>query len=355
MKDKIGFGLLGTGLIAPFHAKSILNAANCELIAAADIDAEKTDVFSKEYNCRAYSGLDELLNDADIDVINILTPNHLHKEAVLKAAAAKKHVLVEKPPAMSLTDVDDMMAACNKHDVRFGIVLQCRVRPAIQAVKKAVDEGRFGKLLHADAYMKWHRTTEYYQSAAWRSSRKSGAGVTIQHAFHYMDLLYYLAGDVQAVQARMRNLAHPDVELEDTLLAFLDFKNGAQGVVQASTALWPGTDIRIEINGTDGTAIVMGERIDTWQFKESAPEDESIHTIGSADVSTGAGGPADLSFSDHQILIEDMADAIVNDHDPVIPASDTRTTLEMALAMYQSAKTEARVELPLKDESDIWD
>ena len=355
MKQKTGFALLGTGLVAPFHAKAIQNSEKCELIAVADIDEKRAGDFASQFDCAAYRQLEDLLEDDAVDVINILTPNHQHKEAVIRAAKAHKHLLVEKPPAMSLTDVDEMIAVCREQNVKLGIVLQCRVRKAVQAVREAIRQGRFGKLLHADAYMKWYRSTEYYHSDPWRSSRKSGAGVTIQHAFHYIDLLYYLAGPVKNLHARMANLAHPDVELEDTVLAFLNYENGAQGVVQASTALYPGTDLRIEINGTDGTAVIVGERIDTWKFKEELPEDEEIRKTGSAATATAATGPADFSFADHQVVIEDMADAIENDREPVIAAPLTRGTLEIALAMYKSANIGNEVHLPLEDENDVWD
>ena len=353
--DRIGFGLLGTGLVAPFHAKGLRASAKAELIAAADLNSERLEKFAREFDCVGYSSLEEMLENPRIQVINILTPNHLHCEAVLKAAAAGKHILVEKPPAMSLREVDTMTAACQAAGVKFGVVLQCRIRKSIQAMRRAIAQGRFGTLLHADAYMKWFRSEDYYQMDAWRSSRRSGAGVTIQHAFHYIDLLQYLMGPVKQVYARMSNLAHPAVELEDTLLAMVDYENGAQGIVEASTALWPGTDIRIEINGTHGTAIMVGERMATWQFKDDRPEDEEIRQYGSAAVITGATGPTDFAFHDHQTVIEDMVDAIRENRDPVITTTSVRPTLEWALAMYQSAKARASVTLPVVNEAEIWE
>ena len=354
METKLGFGLLGTGLVAPFHAKAILNSEKCELIAATDIDPQRAKKFSETYHCAAYLKLDDLLEDDAIDVINILTPNHLHKDAVMKIASAGKHILVEKPPALSLADLDEMIAWCDKKRVKLGVVLQCRVRPAVQAVKQAIDTGRFGRVLQADAYMKWYRTTEYYYSEPWRSQRRSGAGVTIQHAFHYFDLLHFLNGPVAEVQAEMTNLAHPEVELEDTVTAFFKFQNGSQGVLQASTGFYPGQDIRIEIYGTDGAAVIVGEQIDTWQFRTELSEDEEIRKIGSASVQTAATGPAAFAFRDHQVVIEDMVDAIITDHQPVIPALATRHTLELALAMYLSDKTGASLEMPLDTENDVW-
>ena len=355
MSKKFGFGLLGTGLVAPFHAKAIQNSEKCNLIAIAEIDKNKSEKFANEYNCTAYTQLKDLLNNDEIDIINVLTPNHLHKDAVMKIAEAKKSILVEKPPAMSLKDVDEMIATCNKNGVKLGVTLQCRIRAAVQAVKKAVDSGRFGKILQADAYMKWFRSSDYYKSDPWRSSRKSGAGVTIQHAFHYIDLLYYLAGPVANVQAKMTNLAHPEVELEDTLNAFLEFENGAQGTVQASTAFWPGIDIKIEIHGTEGTAIIAGEKIDLWKFKDELPEDAEIRKIGSSSIQTAATGPADFAYFDHQVVIDDMVNAIQQNREPVIAASLTRGTLEIALAMYKSANKAQVVHLPINNEDDVWE
>jgi predicted dehydrogenase len=354
MQKKLGFGLLGTGLVAPFHAKAILNSDKCELIAVTDIDQERARKFSEAYHCKSYDDFNDLLQDEAITVISILTPNHLHKNAVIQAARAKKHILVEKPPALSLKDVDEMVAVCQSEGVKLGVVLQCRVRPAVMAVKKAIDEGRFGKVLEANAYMKWYRTVDYYFSDPWRSQRRSGAGVTIQHAFHYFDLLYFLNGKIAEVQASMSNLAHPEVELEDTVTAFLKYENGAQGAFQASTAFYPGQDVRIEVFGTEGTAIIVGERIDSWQFKAEQPQDEQIRRIGSAAVQTAATGPAAFGFKDHQIVIEDMVEAIRNDREPVISAPATRHTLELALAMYLSDKSGKSVKLPLENEADVW-
>ena len=354
MHEKLGFGLLGTGLVAPFHADAIVNSDKCELIGITDIDMNRAREFSEKFHCKKYDKFDEMLKDDTITVINILTPNHLHKDSVIKSALAKKHILVEKPPALSLKDVDEMTNVCDREGVKLGVVLQCRVRPAVQAVKKAIDGGRFGKILQADAYMKWYRSTEYYYSEPWRSQQQSGAGVTIQHAFHYFDLLHFLNGKAASVQARMTNLAHPEVKLEDTVTAFFNYENGAQGVLQGSTAFYPGMDIRVEISGTDGTAIIVGERIDTWQFKTEQPEDEEIRKIGSSAVQTAATGPAAFAFKDHQVVIEDMVDAITNNHEPVISAPATRHTLELALAMYLSDKSGKPVELPIENEDDVW-
>lgn len=351
----VGFGLLGAGLVAPFHAQALNNSSQAKLVAVADVAADRAGKLAAEFGCRAYGSLEEMLADPEIQCVNVLTPNAYHYDAVIAAAQAGRHVLVEKPPAMSLRETDSMIATCREQGVKLGIVLQCRVRKPIQAMKAALASARFGRPLMCSAHMKWFRSIDYYQSDAWRSSRQSGAGVTIQHAFHYLDLCQYLMGPARRVLARMDNLAHPEVSLEDTLIATIDWENGAMGLAEASTALWPGTDVRIELNGVDGTAIMIGERMDTWKLREERPEDEEIRQYGSASVGTAATGPADFAFFDHQVVIDDMAAAIVEDREPCIPATSVRPTLEMALAMYLSAKEGRPVELPLETEIGIFD
>lgn len=354
MTKPIGFGILGAGLIAPFHAKAVRDTKGGKLIAVCDMARERADKLGAEFGCKVYYSLDDMLQDPAIDAVNIALPNHLHHDAVLKCAAAGKHVLTEKPPAMSLQETDAMIAACRQAGVKFGCTVQCRVRKSIQAMKRAVDSGRFGRLLHADAIMKWYRSTDYYRSDAWRMSRRSGAGVTVQQAFHYIDLLQYLVGPARQVQARMTNLAHPAIALEDTLLAFVDFNCGAQGVVQASTALWPGTDVRIELNGENGTAIMAGEKMLTWKFRDEQPEDAEIRNYGSASQATGASGAADLGHADHTVVVQDMVDSINGGREVVIPVASVRPTLEIVLAMYGSAARQQPVALPVQDDESIW-
>jgi len=354
MAKTLGFGVLGAGLVAPFHAKSIVASEGGRLVAFCDLNAERVQAMASDYGVTAYDDLGAMSADPAIDVINVALPNHLHFDAIMQCAEAGKHVITEKPPAMSLAETDAMVEACASRGLKFGCTVQCRVRAAIQAMRKAIADGRFGKLLHADAFMKWFRPVDYYHMDAWRSLRKAGAGVTVQHAFHYIDLLQYLVGPAARVQARMTNLVHPDVALEDTLLAFVDFECGAQGVVEASTALWPGTDVRIEVNGTKGTAIMTGEKMATWTFEDDQPEDEAIRRLGDESQATAAGGAADFGFADHQVVVEDFIEAVNTDRDVIIPVASVRPTLEMVLAMYQSAAKGTSVDLPIIDDPSIW-
>jgi predicted dehydrogenase len=247
-----------------------------------------------------------------------------------------------------------MQAACVAAGVRAGVMFQLRTLPAIQAIRQAIRDGRFGRILYADAFIKWYRPTDFYRMDSWRSLRRAGAGVTLQQGVHYIDLLQHLIGPVRRVQARMSNVTHPDVSVEDTVLAFLTFECGAQGVVEASTAFWPGTDARIEINGENGTAVMVGEHIHTWKFRDEQPEDAEIRTYGNVDAPTGANGLAGMSFREHQSVIEDMVEAVTNNREPMITLTNSRATLECALAMHLSAKQNAPVDLPLLHEPELW-
>jgi predicted dehydrogenase len=354
MNKKIGFGVVGAGLIAPFHLKAIRDTQQGYTVGIFDIDKARAQKTAEEFNIKTFDSLEQLLNDENIDVVCVATPNHLHRDIVIKAAQAGKHILTEKPPAMSLKETDEMISACSKAGVKFGCFVQCRIRNAIQAIKNAIDTGRFGKLLRADAYMKWYRPQEYYTSAGWRGQKQSGSGVTVAQGFHYIDLLQYLAGPAAKIEAKMANIGHPGIKLEDDVIANIEYANGAKGIVQLSTALWPGTDIRIEINGTNGTAVMVGEKIQIWKFKDEKPHDEQIRNLGNASQATGAGGAADFGHIDHTVVVQDMIDSINNNKDVVIPVKSVRPTLEIVLAMYQSAVFGKIISLPIEDNSKVW-
>jgi UDP-N-acetyl-2-amino-2-deoxyglucuronate dehydrogenase len=345
MAETYGFGIIGCGLVSDFHGRSINDLGNARIVCATDMALDRAKAFAEKYGGEVLGSSEEVCSHPDVSVVSVLTPNAYHAEHVIRAAEHGKHVIVEKPPEMTLEKTDRMIAACKAAKVRLAVSLQVRFRTAIRAMKAAVESGRFGRLLAADAYMKWHRPTEYYLSDAWRSRREEGAGVTIQHAFHYLDLLLHLAGPVAQVQAWMTNLVHPEVNLEDTATALLDFGCGAQGFLRATTAMYPGTDIRIELNGENGTAVMVGERMVQWQFRDEQPEDDETRRIGSAAAQTAATGAAAFGYAEHKMLIADMLDAIRQGRDPYVTVESGRKTLATALAMYESADTGKPVSL----------
>ena len=339
------FGLVGTGMVADFHAAAIGASEKAELAAATDLNAEALKAFAGKYGCDAEASLASLLAREDVDVVNVLTPNATHSALGVQVAAAGKHCLVEKPPDMTLAKADALIAAFDTSKTKLAVCLNCRFRKALAPLKRALEEGRFGTLLAGDCMMKWYRPQEYYHTAAWRSSREHGAGVTVQQAFHYYDLLLYLMGPVARVWARMENLGHPGVPVEDTTVALLEYACGALGVLEASTAMYPGSDLRIEINGTRGTAELVGAQLVRFEFEDARPEDAEALKIGAGAGPTGAGGAAGFEYYEHQYLIEDLCDAIREDRDPRVTGREGRRTLELALAMYDSAETDRWVDL----------
>ena len=352
-----GFGILGAGMISGLHAEALRHSSKAQLVAVCDVLRDRAEKLAREYapHATVYARLEDMLADPRVEVVSVVTPNHLHRDAVLAAFAAGKHVLCEKPPAMSLADTDRMIAAAREARRKFGIFVQCRMREPIRQIKKAIEAGRFGRILRIDAVMKWFRTSAYYRSDAWRSDRRSGAGVTIQHAFHYIDLLSYLMGKADRVQARMANLAHPEVPIEDTLDASIHFANGVVGSVAASTALWPGEDVRVEVYGEQGAAVMKGAALSLWQFKEEHPEDAAIRRAGDPSQATAQSDPKALPFGEHQLVIDDAVDAIRENREVAIPCESVRPTLEIALAMYQSDKLGQKpVSLPLPDDEGVW-
>ncbi len=353
---EMGFGIIGAGMIAGIHADAIRKSSKTNLIGVYDInaDAARRLVEGAGGTAEIFDSVEALLADSRIEVVNIATPNHLHTQLVLKAAAAGKHVLCEKPPAMSLQETDQMIDACRKAGVRFGIFVQSRVRHPALSMKKALDQGRFGKILRVEAIMKWFRGAEYYQLAPWRSDISCGAGVTIQQAFHYYDLLQSLMGPARRVQAKMTNIGHEGIDVEDTLDSRIEFANGVQGSVFASTALWPGFDVLIEVHGSEGCAIMEGASLKHWKFKEERPEDATILAGGVEQKATGSGAYNALQSEDHQYVIDDCVEAIREGREVCTPCSDVRGSLEIALAMYHADRTGAEVELPLPPEADLW-
>ncbi len=336
---RLRFGLIGTGLVADFHAKALQASAETTLVAACDPNGERLAKFAKTYGCEAESSTEAMLARKDLDVISVLTPNATHAELGIKVAAAGKHCLVEKPPDMTLEKTDRLIAAFDRSGTKLAICLNCRFRKALVPIREALAQGRFGTLLSGDVYMKWFRPDSYYHLDSWRSSREHGAGVTVQQAFHYYDLLLYLLGPISRVWARMDNLAHPGVPVEDSTTALFEYANGARGVMQASTAMYPGSDLRIEINGSKGTAVLVGERLVRFQFEDERPEDAAVLQIGAQQGPTGAAGAASFQYFEHQYLIEDLCEAIRRNRDPRITGREGRKTLELALAMYDSAET----------------
>jgi UDP-N-acetyl-2-amino-2-deoxyglucuronate dehydrogenase len=350
-----GFGIVGTGMISQFHAKAIAAMAGAELVACFDMSSERAEAFAKTNDCLSYSNLDEMLANEDVDIVTICTPSGAHRDPAVAAAKAGKHVLVEKPLEITLNRCDDITNACAANNVKLGAILPSRFSGANLELKKAIDAGRFGKLTLADMYVKWWRTQAYYDSGGWRGTwALDGGGAYMNQAIHNVDLLLWFMGDVAQVCGMTATLAHERIEVEDTGAAVVRFKNGAIGTMEATTSAYPGLLKKVEIHGTEGSAIIEQDSILLWNFKNALPEDEQILAkyAKTSETSGGASDPSAISFIGHQKQFEDFVAAINSNQTPAIDGHQGRKSVELILGIYQSSWSGKRVDLPLQKDPD---
>jgi UDP-N-acetyl-2-amino-2-deoxyglucuronate dehydrogenase len=343
-----GFGIVGTGLIGGFHARAIGMVEGARFIGATDLRADALQKFASQHGGKAFPTLADMLKDPDVDVVIICTPSGAHMEPALQAIEAGRHVIIEKPVEVTLARCDAIIEAAVRKNVRTGGIFQSRTLAGSQALKKAVDEGRFGRLTVGDAYVKWFRTQQYYDSIPWRGTMKmDGGGALMNQAIHAIDLLQWLMGPVSEVAAFKGILGHDRIEVEDTAVAALLFANGAMGVIEGSTAIHPGFLKRIEISGTKGSAVLEEEAIKTWAFVDAKPEDDDIRQrLGAAGSSGGgAADPAAIDVRPHAAQIRNFVEALDGKASLLVDAAEGRKAVEIILAIYESAEKKQAVKL----------
>lgn len=344
-----GFAIIGTGMIARYHAQAIGAIPNARLIGCYNHNPERAVQFAEEFGCQAFSNLDEMLAAPGVDVVTICTPSGAHLEPALAAARAGKHLLVEKPLEITLERCDQIIAACEKAGTLLGAILPSRFSPANMALKQAIQTGRFGRLTLGDTYVKWWRTQAYYDSGGWRGTwALDGGGAFMNQAIHNVDLLYWLMGDIQEVCGLTSTLAHERIEVEDVGTAIVRFKNGALGTLEASTSIYPGLLKKTEIHGTTGSACVEQDSITLWDFETAQPEDgDLLAKYGKGnEVTGGAADPKAISFIGHQRQFEDFIAAIRESRVPLIDGHEGRKSVELILAIYESSRSGMRISLP---------
>lgn len=348
-----GFGIIGTGMIAHFHAKAIAAIPGAKLVGCYDRVPGRAAEFGKEYYCQGYEDFDAFLKNPDIQIVTICTPSGAHMEPAVEAAQASKHILVEKPLEITLSRCDAIINAAAKAGVQLGAILPSRFTPANLALKKAIDSGRFGKLTMGDTYVKWWRTQQYYDSGNWRGTwQLDGGGAYMNQAIHNVDLLYWMMGDVAEVVGMTATLAHERIEVEDVGSAVVKFKNGAIGTLQATTSAWPGLLKKTEIHGSQGSAIIEQDDILLWQFENELPEDVQTREANAKKSGNtgGASDPKAISFVGHQRQFEDFLKAVNSGQKPAIDGQEGRKSVEIILAIYESAWTGKKISLPLKQD-----
>jgi UDP-N-acetyl-2-amino-2-deoxyglucuronate dehydrogenase len=346
----IGFGIVGAGMISRFHAKALADVRGAKLVACADTAPGRAQAFGLENACRGYVSLEEMLADPAVNVVTIATPSGAHMDPAVAAAKAGKHVLVEKPLEVTLKKCDRIIEACDKAGVKLGTIFPSRFHESSKLMKQAVEGGRFGRLTLGDAYVKWYRTQQYYDSGAWRGTwALDGGGALMNQAIHTVDLLTWLMGPVVEVQANTATLAHERIEVEDVAVATLRFENGALGILEATTAAFPGYLKRIELHGSAGSAVLEEEDLKHWDFAQKTRSDATIQRQMSTRKSTGGGAadPSAIGHHGHAMLFQDFVDAIRKDRAPAVDGREGRRSVEIILAIYKAAQTGKKVVLPL--------
>lgn len=344
---EVRIGVVGMGFIGMFHCDAIQDVPQAHLVAVADVkDVPNLKKAEDKFNVMAYDTVDAFMKRNDIDAVTLGTPSGLHCEIGVKAAESKKHVLTEKPIEVTLDKADKLIQACRKNKVKLGVISQRRWDKGMKKLKEAVDSGRLGDLILGDAYVKWYRSQEYYDSGGWRGTWKlDGGGCLMNQGVHTVDCLQWVMGDVKTVTAQTGLKAHKKIEVEDIAQALLQFKNGALGTIVASTAVYPGMDERLEISGTKGTMVLDKSSITVREIMGEKKEetDDGANARGS-----GAADPQAITNEGHVSQIADFVEAVAGNREPLIPGEEGRKPLEIILAVYQSAKTGKTVKLPLK-------
>ena len=335
-------------MIANFHARAIADAAGCHLVGVTARRTDAASEFAAKYGCKSYASLDDLLSDDAITAVSICTPSGAHLDPAVAAAAAGKHVVVEKPLEITTERCDKIIAACDRAGVRLAVTFQSRFHRSAQLIKQAIEQNRFGKITLGDAYVKWFRSQAYYDSGAWRGTWElDGGGALMNQAIHSVDLLLWLMGDVAEVSAMADTLTHERIEVEDTVVATVRFVNGALGVIEATTTAYPGQLKRVEISGQGGTAVLEEEDIRIWQFADETDEDESIRQTMSGATTSGGGAadPSAINHAGHAALFEEFVSAINQNRPSKLDGHEGRRSVELIEAIYRSARDKKIVTL----------
>lgn len=333
------YAIVGCGHIAKKHVSAIEAVKGAQLVAVCDTDKERMAEYVTQ-GIKGYTDYHDLLADESIDVVCICLPTGLHAKFTIEAAESGKHVIVEKPMALSLEDADEMIAACKRNCVKLSVVHPNRFRPAIQQLRNRLEEGAFGKIGHANATVRWNRNDEYYLKAPWRGTKAMDGGVLMNQAIHNMDLLLWMMGEAEEVTTYAATRIRK-IETDDTSVSVIRFKSGALGVLEAAVTIYPrNLEETLSVFGETGTAVIGGPTanwIKTWKFADLTDE-ESQQTITRIEQDP-------FGIPGHQCIIQDMTDAIQNDREPVVSGYEGRHVLQLVIACQKSAETNQPVKL----------
>lgn len=345
------YTLIGCGRIATNHVKAVLNN-KMELAAVCDVKLEAMDALlakhglENETSIRRYTDYKEMIDKEQPTLAAIATESGIHAEIALYCIQHGVNVIIEKPMAMSMGDADRIVEAAQRYNVKVCACHQNRFNHAVQATRKAIEDGRFGRLSHGSIHVRWNRNKDYYDQAPWRGTWAQDGGCMMNQCIHGVDLLRWLMGDeVVEVYAQTAQQFHDYLECEDVGMAVVKFANGAIGTIEGTTNVYPkNLEETLYLFGQNGTVKIGGtstNNIDVWDFADQRPEDSDLKGLQEATSNVYGNG--------HTAVYADMMEAIEQDRAPYIDAKAGRRALEMILAMYQSAATGLPVKLPLKN------
>jgi UDP-N-acetyl-2-amino-2-deoxyglucuronate dehydrogenase len=333
-------GIIGTGAISRKHAQAYRNIGY-SLTACSASDPERGRRFADEYGCRLFQRWQNVCLDAEVDFVDVCTFPNFRLEAVELCAKSGKHVQVQKPIAINLETARKMVEIAGAAGIVLGVVSQHRFDDASGFLKSAIEAGRLGKILQADAYVKWYRSPDYYSRPVKGSWETEGGGALINQGIHQVDLLLWLCGPVRHVYGEWRLGAVHKIESEDIVNALLRYSSGAIGVIQASTAFWPGYPERIEIHGTQGSAIVTGDKLTTWDVANDSGEPAPVET----EAASGASDPMAISLTPFERQFLDFGEAIRQGRSPLVSGAEGYRALALVDAIYRSCREGQRVTL----------
>ena len=338
----IHIGIVGGGNISETHVRAAREIEGVEIAAIHGRNQKKSARLGQLYGGRVYEDFESFLDHRPMTMVAIGSPSGLHSEQGIAAARHGLHVLVEKPIDINTARADALIAECERAGVKLGVFFQDRVAPDLVRLKDLIDAGRLGKPILVSARVKWYRPPEYYSESRWRGTRGlDGGGALINQGVHTVDLLLWLMGDVTRVQSKAITALHK-IELEDTLVATLEFSNGAVGTLEATTSVYPGYPRRLELTGSEGTIVVEGDRIVAADLRHpleelSRAKEEIVHNSANSPVVSDVGG--------HRRLLQDFIRAIELNGSPRCNGYEARRSVELVQAIYESSLTGGPVRL----------
>lgn len=346
MGKNLRIALTGCGRIAQRHSELLGKGliAGAELAAVSDTNREKAEECGKKYDVPYYEDFNVMMQKEKPDVVSVLTPSGLHAEHVIALSKYGKHIIVEKPMALTLNAADNMIRACDLNGCRLFVVKQNRFNLPVIKLREAMDAGRFGKIVLGTVRVRWCRPQKYYDADAWRGTWALDGGVLSNQASHHIDLLEWMLGEVESVFAKSAT-ALVNIEAEDTAVVVLKFVNGALGIIEATTATRP-KDLEgsISILGEKGSVVIEGfavNELKTWNFTRMSPDENDV-------IKKYSVNPPDVYGFGHKAYYEHVVDCINNNRHQLVDGLEGRKSLELISAIYESIETGKEVFLRFK-------